>query len=80
VRTIASTAARPIPPLVATAALAPDELARLREALQASTQAPELLAVAERLLLAGFAVPDPADYDVLARIARRDDMPPFEEL
>jgi ABC-type phosphate/phosphonate transport system substrate-binding protein len=80
VRTIASTTARPIPPLIATAVLQPDELARLREALQASTRAPELREVAERLLLAGFAVPDPADYEVLARIARRDDMPPFEEL
>jgi ABC-type phosphate/phosphonate transport system substrate-binding protein len=79
VRIIASTEARPIPPLVATAALKPDELARLREALQASTKAPELHAVAERLLLAGFAVPDPADYEVLAQIARPD-LPTFEEL
>ena len=79
VRIIASTEARPIPPLVATAALKPDELARLREALQAGTQAPELSAVAERLLLAGFAVPDPADYEVLAQIARPD-LPTFEEL
>jgi ABC-type phosphate/phosphonate transport system substrate-binding protein len=79
VRIIASTEARPIPPLVATAALKPDELARLREALQAGTQAPELRAVAERLLLAGFAVPDPADYEVLAQIARPD-LPTFEEL
>ena len=79
VRTIASTAARPIPPLVATAALSQDQLARLRSALHASTQAPELRGVAERLLLAGFAVPDPADYEVLAQIARRD-LPTFEEL
>jgi len=79
VRTIASTEARPIPPLVATAALKPDELARLREALQASAKAPELRAMTERLLLAGFAVPDPADYDVLAQIARSD-LPTFEEL
>lgn len=79
VRTIASTEARPIPPLVATAALKPDELARLREALHASLKVPELRPVTERLLLAGFAVPDPADYEVLVQIARRD-IPPFEEL
>jgi ABC-type phosphate/phosphonate transport system substrate-binding protein len=79
VRIIASTEARPIPPLVATAALKPDELARLREALQASAKAPELRAITERLLLAGFAVPDPADYEVLAQIARPD-LPTFEEL
>ncbi|VTU15548.1 phosphonate ABC transporter, periplasmic phosphonate binding protein [Variovorax sp. PBL-H6] len=79
VRTLASTEARPIPPLVATAALTPDELARLRRALQASTKAPELLAVTERLLLAGFAMPDPADYDVLARIAQSN-LPIFEDL
>jgi hypothetical protein len=30
-------------------------------------------------LLAGFAVPDPADYDVLARIAHSN-LPTFEDL
>jgi hypothetical protein len=35
--------------------------------------------VTERLLLAGFAVPDPTDYEVLAQIAQRA-IPPFEEL
>jgi ABC-type phosphate/phosphonate transport system substrate-binding protein len=79
VRIVASTEAMPIPPLVATAALMPDELARLRDALQAVVTAPELAATTERLLLAGFAVPDPADYDVLAAIALRA-IPPFEEL
>ena len=79
VRTVASTEMRPIPPLVATAAVAPDELARLRTALQATPQAPGLAAPMARLLLAGFAVPDPADYDVLPAIARRSAIP-FEEL
>ncbi|MBT2323545.1 PhnD/SsuA/transferrin family substrate-binding protein [Variovorax paradoxus] len=79
VRVVASTEAMPIPPLVATAALSPDELARLRDALRDAADAPELEAVAERLLLAGFAVPDPADYEVLAAIALRP-IPPFEEL
>ena len=79
VRVIASTQGMPIPPLVATAALTPDELARLRDALRAVATAPELGAVTERLLLAGFVVPDAADYDVLAAIALRA-IPPFEEL
>ncbi|CAN7179454.1 PhnD/SsuA/transferrin family substrate-binding protein [Variovorax sp. LjRoot290] len=79
VRIIASTEAMPIPSLVATAALASDELARLRDALRAAADAPELEAVTERLLLAGFAIPDPADYEVLAAIAQRA-IPPFEEL
>lgn len=79
VRVIASTQAMPIPPLVATAALTPDELARLRDALRAVASAPELGAVTERLLLAGFVVPDAADYDLLAAIALHA-IPPFEEL
>jgi ABC-type phosphate/phosphonate transport system substrate-binding protein len=79
VRVIASTEAMPIPPLVATAGVTPDELLRLREALQASSQAGELQAVRARLLLSGFAVPQPADYDVLAAIARRP-VPAFEDL
>ena len=79
VRIVASTDAMPIPPLVATAALSPDELARLRDALRAAVDSPQLADVTERLLLAGFAVPDPADYEVLSAIALRP-IPPFEEL
>jgi len=56
VRVIASTQPAPIPPLVATAALAPDALERLRAALIAE-------GAREALLLKGFAVPTPADYD-----------------
>ncbi|MGQ0544271.1 MAG: phosphate/phosphite/phosphonate ABC transporter substrate-binding protein [Betaproteobacteria bacterium] len=58
VRVIGSTAAAPIPPLVATAELDENTLERLRSAL---------LAVGEReeLLLKGFAVPAPSDYDQL---------------
>lgn len=58
VRVIASTQAAPIPPLVATAQLAPDALERLRAALLA-------LGEREELLLKGFALPAPADYDEL---------------
>ena len=69
VRTIASTDPMPLPPLVATAALSQGEMERLREAFCATTHAPELHAVMERLLLAGFAFPAPADYDRVAAIA-----------
>ena len=79
VRVVASTAAMPIPPLVATAALAPDELRRLRHALADVAAAPDLQTIRERLLLAGFASADPAAYDVLAAMARRP-VPSFEEL
>ena len=79
VRTIDSTAAQPIPPLVATAALTDDELQRLRQALAASIGAPALQGVAERLLLDGFAIPEAGDYDTLAHVARHATTP-FEEL
>jgi ABC-type phosphate/phosphonate transport system substrate-binding protein len=68
VRTITSTRTWPIPPLVATAPLAAPELARLRDALHATAHAPELQPAMARLLLAGFAFPDPAEYDVLAAL------------
>jgi ABC-type phosphate/phosphonate transport system substrate-binding protein len=67
VRTIASTPPLPIPPLVATAALEPAQLQRLRDALSDVARAPELNPLRERLLLRGFAFPDPADYAALAR-------------
>ncbi|MGA0571729.1 phosphate/phosphite/phosphonate ABC transporter substrate-binding protein [Variovorax sp. VNK109] len=79
VRIIASTQPTPIPPLIATASLDDSTLASLRFALQASMQAAELAAIRERLLLAGFAVPDAQDYQLLAAISRRV-VPAFEEL
>ncbi|MBU1440397.1 MAG: PhnD/SsuA/transferrin family substrate-binding protein, partial [Gammaproteobacteria bacterium] len=72
VRVVASTGAMPIPPLVASAALSSSQLSALREALAEVAHATKLQAVRERLLLSGFAFPDPADYDVLAGIAERD--------
>ena len=57
VRTLASTEGMPIPPLVATAALAPNELAGLRAALRRTPEEPSLAAPMARLLLAGFAFP-----------------------
>ncbi len=79
VRIVASTPALPIPPLVATTALPSDELARLRKALLATAAAPELAPVMKRLLLAGFAVPDAADYQPLAAMAAAATTP-FEDL
>lgn len=69
VRRVASTAAMPIPPLVATAALSAEELARLRDALLASANEPALAATMGNLMLAGFACPEPADYQGLAAMA-----------
>lgn len=79
VRVIASTQARPIPPLVATAPLSGTELERLRDALQSAIAAPELRELRTRLLLAGFAQPDPSDYAPLAALPAQAG-PAFEEL
>jgi ABC-type phosphate/phosphonate transport system substrate-binding protein len=79
VRTVASTVMRPIPPLVATAPIAPDALARLREALVGTHRARELAETMARLQLAGFAVADTADYEVLPAVADRS-LLAFEDL
>jgi ABC-type phosphate/phosphonate transport system substrate-binding protein len=63
IRVIASTAAAPIPPLVATAPIAADELGRLREGVVAAGGAAELGTAREVLLLEGFVVPRKSDYD-----------------
>jgi ABC-type phosphate/phosphonate transport system substrate-binding protein len=64
VRIIAVTDAAPMPPLIATAALDPDTVGRLRSAFAAVEGADELAAVRKTLLLRRFAVPDPSSYDV----------------
>jgi ABC-type phosphate/phosphonate transport system substrate-binding protein len=79
VRVVASTVLRPIPPLVATAPIAADALARLREALVATRKASELAVTLARLQLAGFAIADHADYDALAVVADAASIP-FEDL
>ncbi|HSH89981.1 MAG TPA: PhnD/SsuA/transferrin family substrate-binding protein [Ramlibacter sp.] len=79
IRTIASTPALPIPPLVATAAISAAELQRLRAALQAAGESNDMTAVMERLLLEGFAFPSPADYSRLAQMPSRI-ATSFEEL
>ena len=79
VRTVASTALRPIPSFVATASLAPDAIARLRDMLLDAHRARPVAETMARLQLAGFAVPDPADHDILPAIAARSTLP-FEDL
>ena len=70
VRTVASTAALPIPPLVATGPLTAGQLQGLRGAFAATRDTPEIRPLMERLLLAGFAFPDAHDYDVLPPLDR----------
>jgi ABC-type phosphate/phosphonate transport system substrate-binding protein len=79
VRTVATTDPLPIPPLVATAPLAEDQLARLREALLVAHEAPVLQDAMARLLLERFVVPGPDDYAPLAALANQD-IPAFEDL
>ena len=69
VRVVASTPARPIPPLVATAPMRGDEVARLREALLSAAHAKEVAPLMQGLLLAGFAVVEAAHYRPLADMA-----------
>lgn len=52
------------PPLIATAALDPDAVGRLRKAFAAVEHSPELEKVRATLLLRRFAVPEPSAYDV----------------
>jgi ABC-type phosphate/phosphonate transport system substrate-binding protein len=68
VRVLATTPAAPIPPLVATAALAAGEAERLRCALVEVGSAVELAPQRASLLLAGIAAPDLSDYNVFDNI------------
>jgi ABC-type phosphate/phosphonate transport system substrate-binding protein len=70
IRTIASTPPLPIPPLVATAQIAARDLQRLRSALSGAIEEPALATVRGKLLLAGFAFPDPAHYAALEHLPR----------
>ncbi|MES2610062.1 MAG: PhnD/SsuA/transferrin family substrate-binding protein [Pseudomonadota bacterium] len=79
VRTIATTAPCPIPPLVATVPLDGQTLEALRTALGAAIQAPALQVLRARLLLADFAFPPASDYAPLAAMAQQP-VPVFEEL
>jgi ABC-type phosphate/phosphonate transport system substrate-binding protein len=64
VRIIAVTDAAPMPPLIATAALDPDTVGRMRSAFSAVEHATELATLRATLLLKRFDVPEPSSYDV----------------
>ena len=65
VRVVATTEPTPMPAFVATAPLAAGELERLRAAFADAAEAQELERVRAGLLLSGFALPVPGDYDEL---------------
>jgi len=69
-RTVESTAMTPIPPLIASPSTPLATVERLRRSLLAASTDPEAAPLLEDLLLAGFAVVDPADYDRLVTQAR----------
>lgn len=70
VRVVDSTPARPIPPLVATAALDEPTLAALRGALDEAAHDPALADTMRSLQLAGFAQASANDYEPLAALGR----------
>ncbi len=71
VRVLETTDPAPIPPFVATAPLDDATLGRLREGFLAVAQEPTLAAARAALLLRGFAIMRPEDYDVPRRRAER---------
>jgi ABC-type phosphate/phosphonate transport system substrate-binding protein len=70
VRIVAVTDAAPMPPLIATAALDPGTVGRLRTAFAAVEQAPDLEQIRATLLLRRFAVPEPSAYDAFDGILK----------
>ena len=64
-RTVATTAPAPIPPLIATAPIASEVFEALRAALSAVAEVAELSSLRKTLCLQGFAFPAPANYQVL---------------
>lgn len=70
VEVIASTAAAPIPLLVASPGVDAGAVAAIRGALLSATKEPGVKALLDELSLVGFAAPEAADYDVIA--ARSD--------
>lgn len=66
VRVLASTPFTPIPAFIATVALDAESLARLRGAMTAAIGEPTLAGARATALLAGFAFPEPREYDTLA--------------
>lgn len=78
IKVIDSTAAAPIPPLIASPDANPTTVEAVRDALQALREVDQMRDVLEALSLAGFAVPAKSDYRVLeerAAVARRSSYP-----
>jgi len=73
VRVIASTDPTPMPPLVATAPLKPDQLGRIRNAFLEVHKEASLDEAREALLVERFVVPDISVYDETKRRAQRVD-------
>ena len=63
-----------MPPLIATSALDPDTVGRLRAAFSAVGEAPELSGARATLLLHRFAFPEPSSYDVFHGILERAEL------
>lgn len=76
VKIIATTDATPMPSIVGAPTLDVATLARLREAFMAAVTEPALKACRDTLLIAGFIVPDPADYGIQDGRARRVEAAP----
>ena len=76
VRIVAVTDAAPMPPLIATAALDPDTVGRLRKAFMAVEHAGELADIRATLLLRRFAVPEPSSYEVFHGIQEQAERHP----
>jgi ABC-type phosphate/phosphonate transport system substrate-binding protein len=70
-RTVESTAARPMPVLVASPGTMPAAVGRLRRALLTASADGAMAAVLAELALAGFTAPEPAAYAVLVKEAAK---------
>jgi ABC-type phosphate/phosphonate transport system substrate-binding protein len=71
VRVVAASEPTPMPPLVATAALPPEKIERLRSAFVGLHGEPALSAALKTLLVERFTVPDLSAYDETRRRAER---------
>lgn len=77
VRILESTEPTPVPPIVSTATLSPDEVSALREAFAWAGKAEELAEVRRTLLIQDFCHPSLADYEPLAARAHAVEMAPM---
>jgi ABC-type phosphate/phosphonate transport system substrate-binding protein len=72
-RTVKQTAMTPIPPLVASAAVAGDTVEHLRRSLLSCAAEPEMAAILDTIMITGFAPANPNDYAELLSQAREAD-------